>query len=99
MAKYEIAAVVAEFNYDITQMMLELAHAEAKNRGCEITKVVAVPPKSPVKVLASFSTFKTAFSNLSAASFSPMYLSIMIAESIMAIGFAFPSPAISGAEP
>ena len=43
MAKYEIAAVVAEFNYDITQMMLELAKAEAKNRGCEITKVVAVP--------------------------------------------------------
>ena len=30
MAKYEIAAVVAEFNYDITQMMLELAQAEAK---------------------------------------------------------------------
>ena len=30
MAKYEIAAVVAEFNYDITQMMLELAKAEAK---------------------------------------------------------------------
>ena len=43
MAKYEIAAVVAEFNYDITQMMLELAKAEAKNRDCEITKVVAVP--------------------------------------------------------
>ena len=42
MARYEIAAVVAEFNYDITQMMLELAQAEAKNRGCEITKVVAV---------------------------------------------------------
>ena len=30
MVKYEIAAVVAEFNYDITQMMLELAKAEAK---------------------------------------------------------------------
>ena len=43
MARYEIAAVVAEFNYDITQMMLELAQAEAKNRGCESTKVVAVP--------------------------------------------------------
>ena len=43
MVKYEIAAVVAEFNYDITQMMLELAKAEAKNRDCEITKVVAVP--------------------------------------------------------
>ena len=43
MVKYKIAAVVAEFNYDITQMMLELATAEAKNRDCEITKVVAVP--------------------------------------------------------
>ena len=43
MAKYEIAAVVAEFNYDITQMMSELAKAEEMNRGCEITKVVAVP--------------------------------------------------------
>ena len=43
MVKYRIAAVVAEFNYDITQMMLELATAEAKNRDCEITKVVAVP--------------------------------------------------------
>ena len=43
MARYEIAAVVAEFNYDITQMMLELAKAEAKNRGCKITNVVAVP--------------------------------------------------------
>ena len=31
MVKYKIAAVVAEFNYDITQMMLELATAEAKN--------------------------------------------------------------------
>ena len=43
MVKYKIAAVVAEFNYDITQMMLELATAEAKNRDCEITKIVAVP--------------------------------------------------------
>ena len=43
MVKYKIAAVVAEFNYDITQMMLELATSEAKNRDCEITKVVAVP--------------------------------------------------------
>lgn len=43
MAKYNMAAVVAEFNYDITEMMLALAEAEAKNRGCEITKVVHVP--------------------------------------------------------
>ena len=43
MVKYKLAAVVAEFNYDITQMMLDLAKAESKNRDCEITKVVAVP--------------------------------------------------------
>ena len=43
MVKYEIAAVVAEFNYDITQMMLELAKSEAENRDCKITKVVSVP--------------------------------------------------------
>ena len=43
MVKYNIAAVVAEFNFDITQMMLDLAKAEARNRDCEITKVVTVP--------------------------------------------------------
>ncbi|MDO5850618.1 MAG: 6,7-dimethyl-8-ribityllumazine synthase [Methanobacteriaceae archaeon] len=43
MAKYNIGAVVAEFNYDITHMMLELAKEEAKIRDCEITKVVMVP--------------------------------------------------------
>lgn len=43
MAKYNIGAVVAEFNYDITQMMLGLAKEEAKSRGCEITKVFVVP--------------------------------------------------------
>ena len=37
MVKYNIGAVVAEFNYDITHMMLELAKAEAKVRDCEIT--------------------------------------------------------------
>ena len=31
MAKYNIGAVVAEFNYDITQMMLGLAKEEAKS--------------------------------------------------------------------
>ncbi len=43
MAKYNIGAVVAEFNYDITQMMLGLAKEEAKSRNCEITQVVTVP--------------------------------------------------------
>ena len=43
MAKYKIGAVVAEFNYDLTQMMLGLAKEEAKSRDCEITKVVTVP--------------------------------------------------------
>lgn len=43
MVKYRIGAVVAEFNYDITQMMLGLAKEEAKNRDCEITKVITVP--------------------------------------------------------
>lgn len=43
MVKYRIGAVVAEFNYDITQMMLGLAKEEARNRDCEITQVVTVP--------------------------------------------------------
>ncbi|KZX13428.1 6,7-dimethyl-8-ribityllumazine synthase [Methanobrevibacter curvatus] len=43
MAKYKIGAVVAEFNYDITHMMLELAKEEAKIRDSEITQVVPVP--------------------------------------------------------
>ena len=43
MAKYNIGAVVAEFNFDITQMMLELAREEAKILDAEITKVVVVP--------------------------------------------------------
>ena len=43
MAKYNIGAVVAELNYDITQMMLGLAKEEAKSRDCEITQVVTVP--------------------------------------------------------
>ena len=43
MVKYKIGAVVAEFNYDLTHMMLELAKEEAKVRECEITQVVHVP--------------------------------------------------------
>jgi len=43
MVKYKIGAVVAEFNYDLTHMMLELAKEEAKIRDCEIVQVVKVP--------------------------------------------------------
>jgi len=43
MVKYKIGAVVAEFNYDLTHMMLELAKEEAKIRDCEIVQVVPVP--------------------------------------------------------
>lgn len=43
MVEYRIGAVVAEFNYDITQMMLELAKEEAKIRNSEITIVFPVP--------------------------------------------------------
>lgn len=43
MVKYRIGAVVAEFNYDITTMMLGLAKEEAKFHDCEITRVVTVP--------------------------------------------------------
>ena len=43
MVRYKIGAVVAEFNYDLTHMMLELAKEEAKIRDCEIVQVVSVP--------------------------------------------------------
>ncbi|MDR2829997.1 MAG: 6,7-dimethyl-8-ribityllumazine synthase [Methanobrevibacter sp.] len=43
MEEYRIGAVVAEFNYDITHMMLELAKEEAKIRNSEITIVFPVP--------------------------------------------------------
>lgn len=43
MAKYNIGAVVAEFNFDINQSMLGLAKEEAKSRGSEITKVFIAP--------------------------------------------------------
>ena len=61
--------------------------------------MVALPPKSPVKTLPSFNKVKIALSNLSADSFSPKYLSIITADNIIAIGFAIPLPAISGADP
>ncbi|NYB52900.1 MAG: 6,7-dimethyl-8-ribityllumazine synthase [Methanobacteriaceae archaeon] len=43
MVKVRIGAVVAEFNYDITHMMLELAKEHAKFLESEITEVIAVP--------------------------------------------------------
>ncbi|MBU0497260.1 MAG: 6,7-dimethyl-8-ribityllumazine synthase [Candidatus Thermoplasmatota archaeon] len=39
----KIGAVVAEFNYDITMMMLEQAKEHAQFLGAEITKIVKVP--------------------------------------------------------
>jgi 6,7-dimethyl-8-ribityllumazine synthase len=39
----KIGAVVAEFNFDITQMMLDLAKEHAKFLDSEITEVIAVP--------------------------------------------------------
>ena len=39
----KIGAVVSEFNYDITMMMLERAKEHAHFLGAEITKVVKVP--------------------------------------------------------
>ena len=41
--KMKIGAVVAEFNYDITMMMLERAKEHAQFLGAEITQVVKVP--------------------------------------------------------
>ncbi|MGZ7066784.1 MAG: 6,7-dimethyl-8-ribityllumazine synthase [Methanobacterium sp.] len=43
MVKIRLGAVVAEFNYDITQMMLELAKEHAKFLDAEIIKVITVP--------------------------------------------------------
>jgi 6,7-dimethyl-8-ribityllumazine synthase len=43
MVKVRIGAVVAEFNYDITHMMLELAKEHAKFLDSEITQVITVP--------------------------------------------------------
>ncbi|MDO9046084.1 MAG: 6,7-dimethyl-8-ribityllumazine synthase [Methanobacteriaceae archaeon] len=43
MVNIRIGAVVAEFNYDITHMMLELAKEHAKFLDSEITEVITVP--------------------------------------------------------
>ena len=61
--------------------------------------VEAFPPKSGVKILPSDNTVLNAESIFDAASFSPMYLSISIAESNNAVGLALFCPFISGAEP
>ena len=39
----KIGAVVSEFNYDITMMMLERAKEHAQFLGCEISQIVKVP--------------------------------------------------------
>jgi len=39
----KIGAVVSEFNYDITMMMLERAREHAQFLGCEISQTVKVP--------------------------------------------------------
>ncbi|RLF50356.1 MAG: 6,7-dimethyl-8-ribityllumazine synthase, partial [Thermoplasmata archaeon] len=40
--RIRIGAVVSEFNYDITMMMLERAKEHAEFLGAEITKIVKV---------------------------------------------------------
>lgn len=39
----KLGAVVSEFNFDITQMMLDLAHEHSKFLDSEITEVITVP--------------------------------------------------------
>jgi 6,7-dimethyl-8-ribityllumazine synthase len=43
MKEYKIGAVVAEFNYNITMLMMERAKAEADFLGVKITKEIKVP--------------------------------------------------------
>jgi len=43
MKNYKIGAVVAEFNYEVTMLMMERAKAEAEFLGVEITKEIKVP--------------------------------------------------------
>jgi len=42
MKAYKIGVVVAEFNYEVTLMVLERAKAEAEFLGVELTKIVKV---------------------------------------------------------
>lgn len=58
-----------------------------------------LPPKSPVKYLASLMVSKQAFWILSACVFSSMCRSIITDESKSAVGLARSFPAISGAVP
>lgn len=59
----------------------------------------AEPPRSPVKYFASLMVSYAACSIVLAWLFSPMYLSIITAESNNAVGFALSCPAMSGAVP
>ncbi len=43
MAKYKLGMVAAEFNYEITSLMVARAKAEAEFLGVEITKTIMVP--------------------------------------------------------
>jgi len=43
MKAYKIGMVVAEFNFDVTSMMMERAKAEAEFLGVKITKTIMVP--------------------------------------------------------
>ena len=43
MKKYKIGMVAAEFNFDVTSMMIERAKAEADFLGVEITRTIMVP--------------------------------------------------------
>ena len=43
MAKYKIGMVAAEFNYEITSLMVARAKSQAEFLGVEITKTVMVP--------------------------------------------------------
>ncbi len=43
MKAYKIGAVVAEFNYEVTSLMLERAKAEADFLGVKISKEIKVP--------------------------------------------------------
>lgn len=43
MAKYKIGMVAAEFNYEITSLMVARAKAQAEFLGVEITRTIMVP--------------------------------------------------------
>lgn len=43
MKQYRIGMVAAEFNYDVTMMMVERAKAEAEFLGVEIARTIMVP--------------------------------------------------------